>query len=244
MASKRRDGTTSALLKRTTGAMGKAVSGTQTARERINAFLMGPARVLGVLGCLALAACAVLWAVPEDNWPGLLTETLGLVPARLPVYAVASLIAASLLGWHCMQQGVREMRKAVGWQIGGYLFVLMPLACGVLALLSSRGLVRIQTWPYAPYVIQFVRYYPIVLVVLALATFVAWKVRDEEENQFGRFLVFGLMVGPYALLMSFLIFGFQSALLSGPIKATASDLGSHAIIIQVTLAYFLSAGGD
>jgi hypothetical protein len=215
------------------------VSLAQKLREWVNAVLLPVALVVGAGGMAALMGCAVLWATPPESWP------VKLNPALLPIYATLALIAASLLGWGCMQRGLGQMRETVGWKPGGWLFVLLPLACVVIVILTGRGLVHVNQWPAAPWSGRFVRWYPPLLVVTSLLVYlwVQWRKAEGEDRGVRRAGAFALVL-PYAALLSVLVFGVESPLLNDSLSDSVGSLGEGAIVAQLTLAYFLSPGAS
>ncbi len=208
-----------------------------TARERVNAFLLPVAWTIGAVGLMALVSCGMLAAVPEDNWPEALEFD------HLPLYAVGSLAAASLLGWGCMQRGLGAVRRRIGWQVGGWLFVLLPVVCAGFVLAEGRWL-RLEEWSHGRELGLFVRWYPAALVVLALGAFVLAELRSGGEEGAGwqRALWSLLLIAPYVLLMGTLVLGVEAPWLSETMQESLAELGSGAIVLQVAIGYFLSAG--
>ncbi len=223
-------------------AAGTALGAVQSTRERLNRFLLPFAWVIGAVGLMALAACGALAAVPEDHWP----EALD--PDLLPIYSTVSLAAASMLGWGCMQRGMGRMRARIGWRVGGWVFVLLPVLCGALVLADGR-LAELAEWPRGRELALFARYYPPALIVLALVVFFLAELRGgdarEREQRGPGWQRAGwslLLIGPYVLLMLTLVLGSEAPWLSEPLQDTLEELGAGAIVLQVAIAYFVSAG--
>lgn len=210
----------------------------QTTRERLNAVLTPVAWVSGVLGILGILGCAILWLLPVSSWPE------GLVYEQLPLYGTSCLVAASLLGWGCMQGGLRKMRDVFGESLGGPLFVVLPVLCAVVGALAARKVLVLHDLPGYPWSELFVRFYPPLLMVAALGSFLAIKASKKQEGQLATGFWWALLILPYALLLGLLVFGLQAPFLSDSLRETMRGLGQWAIVLQVTLAYFLCAGGS
>ena len=218
-------------------AAGTAIGAVQTGRERLNAFLLPFAWWVGALGLMALCSCGVLAAMSEDDWPEILD------PDQLPLYAMGSLVAGSLLGWGCMQTGLARLRRAVGWRVGGWFFVLLPIACCVVVLLDGR-LFAMTEWEYGAHVALAVRWYPPILIGLCLVSFVVGEARKEGEGGVQRGAWSLLLIGPYVLLMATLVLGLQAPGLTETLEETLEEMGSGAIVAQVAFGYFLAAGAS
>ncbi len=223
--------------KATGAAVGTVLVGVQTTRERLNAFLLPIAWWTGVAGLVALALSGALWLLPAERWPAALD------PDHLPVYLTVSLVLASLLGWGCMLQGLARVRRAVGWRVGGWLFVLLPLGCAVAGALDVHGVIALDDLPGAPWAARALRWYPPLVVSLALVVYVALKARPRDEGRFERAAWFTAVVAPYALLIATIALGVEASWLEGPVADTVDELGSWAIVLQVVLAYFVGGGG-
>lgn len=224
---------TAALPVKATGAM---VTGVQTTRERLNAWLLPWAWRVGWLGMSGLAVCAGLAVIDEDHWPD------GLDPDLLPYYTVVCLVAASLIGWGCMQLGVRRVRGLVGQRLGGWLFVLAPLACALLVLLQVRELIDMTTWPGGDALVPFTRWYPPALVGLGLVSYLTRRVGDDRQPgrlERGAWLL--LLVAPYAVITAHVVGRLDVPWLADSLQDTLDELGTAALVVQLVLAYFVSS---
>ncbi|HBP21822.1 MAG TPA: hypothetical protein DEA08_29060 [Planctomycetes bacterium] len=213
------------------------VTAAQRTREVTNALLLPVAVLIGVAGMFALLGCGVLASIPHERWPS------GLNPEQLPVYLTTSLIAASLLGWGCMQSGLGRMREAIGWTVGGWLLVLLPLVCAVLVLLASKEVISsLEQWPLAPWSGRLLRWYPPTLMVIALGVYlwVQWGKAKKGEDRLVRRAGATVLVLPYVALISVLVFGVDSPLLNDSLSEVIEWLGGSAVVVQLVLAYFIS----
>lgn len=206
----------------------------QTTREAANRLLLPVAIVVGAIGMACLVGCLILLAVPHERWPALLT------PGQLPIYMTLSLVASSLLGWGCMQTGLGRMRGAVGWTVGGWLFVLLPLVCAVLTVLGASEVLTLDEWAGAPWTGRILRWYPPAVVLASLGVYVTTQVRKPGEDRLARNMGSIALVLPYVALLATLVLGVESPLLSESLRDAVESLGSGAIVVQVVLAYFLS----
>ncbi|MGE0710301.1 MAG: hypothetical protein AB7N76_13695 [Planctomycetota bacterium] len=200
-------------------------------------WLLPPlAMLVGILGCAALVGCGVLYLTPSEAWPMQLNQ------AQLPVYATFSLVAGSLLGWGCMQKGMIRMREVIGWTVGGWLVVLLPLACAGAVFLDAHGYLTLASAPGAPWTARFARWYPSALIVLSLLVHLAgqWRKTEGEDRALRRSLAVALML-PYCVMLGVFEFGLESPLLSDQLRRAVASLGSGAIVLQLALLYFLSA---
>lgn len=216
--------------------VGAVVDGVQTARERLNGALLPWAWRIGWVGMSALVVCAVLWIIDEERWPE------GLEGDLLPYYALASLVAASLLGWGCMQVGMRRIREAVGGRIGRWMFVLAPLVCAVLVLLQVREVIDMATWQGGESIALVARWYPPTLVALGLLSYLTRKLdEDQEPGRYERGAWLVLLLAPYAFLMAHVVVRVDVPWLSESLEDTLDEVGTTAIVIQIVLAYFVSS---
>lgn len=216
--------------------VGAVVDGVQTARERLNGALLPWARRLGWLGMSALVVCAALWIIDEERWPD------GLDRDALPYYAVGSLVAASLLGWGCMQVGMRRLRDAVGGRVGRWLFVLAPLVCAVLVLLQAREMIDMSAWQGGEVVEAFARWYPPALVALGLGSYLTRRLgEDQEPGRYERGAWLVVLLAPYAFLLAHVVVRVDVPWLSESLEDTLGEVGTTAIVIQLVLAYFVSS---
>ena len=206
----------------------------QYGRELVNKLLLPVAFLTGAVGMVALVACLVLLVMPHERWPTFLS------PSQLPIYMTLSLVAASLLGWSCMQTGLGRMRSAVGWTLGGWLFVLVPVLCGVVTVLGTTELLAPDNWPGSPWTGRVLRWYPPLVVFLSLGVYLWTQIRQEGEDSLARNVGSLALVLPYVALLTTLVLGVESPLLSEGLRDAVASLGSGAIVVQVILAYFLS----
>ena len=225
----------SSRLRRATAALGKAVKAPLTIREKLNAWLLPSAMVLGGIGLTALLGCLLVWLLPAESRP----EQLDV--SELAFATVVSLLFASLLGWGCMQKGLGRIRRKVGWGIGGWLFVGLPMACATFGLLANNGWIDPEGLGGDPSLL-FARGYPPALVAASLLAYVTASTRVGERGRSKRGAYFTLLVAPYALLMAYLVFKFETPWLDDAFEDTIHDLGEGAIVAQVALAYFCGGG--
>lgn len=223
--------------RRPTNRVSAALHKVQAGAERLERASQALALWGGGLGLAGLAACGVLALLPEERWPGALD------PDRLPTYAVVSVVVASLAGWGIVQQGMVRLRQGLGPLIGGLFFVLLPIVCGAVDLLAGYEVVDPATWPGAPWVGWFARWYAPALVAVTLVAYGTWKARPREPGRFGRGLGLALVVAPYVLLMASLTFGVDAPWLRGPLGDAVEELGGGALAAQLVLAFLVSAPG-
>jgi len=179
----------------------------------------------------------VLWLLPGSRWDG----TLALRARDLPLYTLAALILASLLGWNCVNRGEDRIKQRLGRGTNLLLFVAVPVAC-VIATLAQDRIVSASGWqaPDHPFW-QFVRWYSPVLVMVSAAVFMAWKSRPRKHLYLERGAGYALLLGPYALLFAYLALGVHLDWLEGPMQRTVADLGGYALALQLVLAYFVGS---
>jgi hypothetical protein len=217
----------------------RPIEAVQGVRERVNGFLLPIAWWVGWLGLSSLVVCAALNVIDEDHWPA------GLDEDDLPRVAMASLIAASLVGWGCMQLGMRRVRELVGWRVGGWLFVFVPLVCALLVLAHVRGWTDLTTWPGGEWLTPFARFYTPALVAVGLASYATLRLKEDEEDARRRLeRGVGLLVifAPYALLVLHIALRVDVPWLGEPLEETLEAWGTAALVLQVMLAYFVSSG--
>lgn len=209
------------------------------AREQTNAAILPLARTAGLVGLVALGVCAALLQVPEASRPDALEDE------PLAFYTMLALATSSLLGWGCMQMGLARVRKAVGWRTGGYLFVLLPLACATTGLVFGSGdLFHAEDVPGHQVWWPFVRFYPPCVVVGALLAFLFTKTTEGEgAARVARGGWALLSVAPYAALIAVLAFGVEVEWLHDGLEDTLDELGAWALVLQVILAFFVGGGG-
>lgn len=209
------------------------------ARERLNAAVLPVAMLAGGAGMVALLACASLVALPAERRP------LEAPDDRVATWGMLALCAASLLGWGCMQLGMRRLRAAVGWRVGGWLFVLGPLVCATAGLVVGKtDLVDPAALPHHELWWPVVRFYPPSIVALCIVVYVLGRGRRQDGGT-RRWLERGwalLLVAPYALLIGVLAFGLPLPWLSDGLKDTLGELGAWALVLQIILAFFVGGG--
>lgn len=227
----------SSRLRKATQAFGVAVKAPLTVREKVNGWLLPGAYLLGAVGLTALLGCLAVWILPEGSRPDQVDAD------ELAFATVLSLLFASLLGWGCMQKGIGRIRRTIGWTVGGWCFVGLPMACALFGLLANKGYVDPDAVG-GESALLFARWYPPGLVAAGLLAYVTNKTRVGENGQSQRGVYFTLLVAPYALLMAFLIFKFEAPWLDDSFEDTIHGLGEGAVVAQVALAYFCGGGSS
>lgn len=215
-----------------------AVEVVQGTRERLNRFLLPLALSLGLVGCVGLVGVLALYLIPPEHWPAILD------PNAWSIYATIAIVAASLIGWGCMQEGLGEMRDFVGHRLGGWLFVLLPLICGGFMLCAANQWVNLRTLPLNPWSELIVRFYPPLVMTCAVISFMVVKTDVRQEGRVKRSVWWSLVLFPYLLLVGYLVFGIESPILKDSLGPTMRELGSSAVVLQIVIAYFVTAGGD
>ena len=209
----------------------------QTIRERVNGHVYPVARAVGAVGLVLLVTWAALRALDEAVWEHLLE------PERLPLLLTLGLCGASLLGWACMTQGMRRVRARLGPRPSGLLFVWLPVVCGLLTLLAARDAIEPAGWPGSPAPGAFIRWYPPLLVVSFVGLNLLAIARDEDQGGHRAALGEAVLCIPYALLLLAFVLGtWASPELQASLEETTHALGAGAIVLQVGLAWFVSAG--
>lgn len=207
----------------------------QKLRELTNKLLLPIAFLTGAVGMTALVALLSMLVIPHERWPAFLT------PSTMPIYMALALVASSLLGWSCMQTGLGRMRNAIGWNVGGWLFVLLPVVCAVVTVLGAKEVIALEEWPGAPWTGRALRWYPPLVVFLSLGAYLWTQFRGSEgEDRLARNVGSIALVLPYVALLATLVLGVESPVLSEALRDAVESLGSGAIVVQVILAYFLS----
>ena len=207
-------------------------------KKRFDAFVRELAFWGGWAGIGLCLLCGLLWLLPESSWDGV----LGLTAGSLPVYTVLALALAALAGWRFVNAGQDRITRRVGRNVGRVAFVALPLAC----LAIGWFLEPVSRWtgfepPSHPFWIV-VRWYPPVAALVCAAVFLAWKSRPRRNVLWDRGLWYALLLLPYALLFATLELGLHVDWFEAQHRETVRSLGSHAIILQLLLAYFV--GGD
>jgi hypothetical protein len=207
----------------------KAVAYPFQVKSKLEAFLRPAARVAGFVGIALLVGCAVLWTTPAPKWPR------GLSPDRLPVYAMTSLVVASLLGWTFVHDGQVRIKRAIGKTASFPLFVVLPIAFAILGLVGAARLAAVGGPAPSHWLWTLVRWYGPSMVVASLAAFLTWKSRGRTS----RGAWFAVLVAPYAALFAYLVFGLHVAGIAEARHATLTALGSWAIALQLATAFFI-----
>lgn len=208
----------------------------QTLRERVNGWIYPGARAAGGVGLLILAVWLGLWLLPPAKWESLLD------PDRLPVLFTLGLCVSSLLGWACMVQGMRRVRAKLPPALGALLFVWLTMACGILTILALEGFIAPDDWP-GGVAAPFIRWYPPALVVTFVAINLAVLARDQEHGGHRAALGEAVLCIPYAVLLLAFVWGaWVTPGLQGSLEETVEALGAWAIVLQVGLAWFVTAG--
>jgi hypothetical protein len=142
-----------------------------------------------------------------------------------------------------MSQGLRRVRERLGRPPSTALFVLLPLACAGLGLAAARELIAPGTWPGGALLVPFLRWYPPALVVAFVAVNLVAIWRDERRGGPRAALGEAALCVPYALLLVAFVLGtWASPELRDSLEETIEALGAGAIVLQVGLAWFISAG--
>lgn len=209
----------------------------QTFRERVNGVIYPGARAAGGLGLLVLAVWLGLRLLPPERWESLLD------PDHLPVLLTVGLCVSSLLGWACMVQGMRRARAKLPPAAGGFLFVWLTMACGLLTVLGAWEWVAPDEWPGGAALAPFVRWYPPTLVVSFVALNLIALASDPEQGGHRAALGEAVLCVPYALLLLAFVWGtWVTPGLQESLEETIDALGAGAIVLQVGLAWFVTAG--
>jgi len=226
-------GTRGSRVMQPAASAGRAVRKAFETREQVDVWMMPVATGAGWLGMVALLGCAVLEFVPARHFP------TGLRPSHLPTYWVASLIAASLLGWSRMQSGMQVLRDKVGGGWGTVWFVVVPFLCFVLIQLDFHGLVHVRGWPKGRQIRWFGLWYPTVLVMACVAAQLHRQAGRGRRWRSRKVLAELVAVVPYGVMLAFLVFQVQVPVVGQGLHAMLRDAGAAAILIQLLLAFFI-----
>jgi len=93
------------------------------------------------------------------------------------------------------------------------------------------------------WVLMLMRWYPPGVIAASLIAYVATKSRIQDEGRFERGVWFLGLVAPYAILLVYLLVGFEVPWLDDNLEDSIQELGQGAIVLQIAIAYFLSGGG-
>lgn len=216
-------------------------SAARSARARKRAFddaVKVFAWYVGWTGMVLLALAGAIWAAGPDRLDG----TFGLNSRHLPLYTMAALIMASLLGWWYINKGEDRIKRRIGRPAALGLFVILPLACMAAGLLQEF-VVGATDWrpPDHPFWL-LVRWYPPLLVVASATSFLTWKARPRKHVYLDRGLGYSLLFLPYALLFAYLALGVQLGWIDEHLHETLSAAGGYALVLQLVFAYFI--GGE
>jgi hypothetical protein len=223
-----------------TATIQKAAKTALSAPERMRRVLVPVAFWSGWLGVGGLLGCGVLALVPEESWPA------GLDPDRLPFYAVVSLCVASLIGWGCVQDGESRVKRTTGRPVALVLFLVLPIAAGVLSYLDAHVLeTPLAEWPGGTWIALFARWYTPLLVALSLIVFLSWRTRPRTRVYLGRGAWFAVLVAPYVLLLALILFDLPAPWVEEPVEDALGTVGESSIVLQLIVGYFLGDGaGD
>lgn len=191
----------------------------------------------GWAGAFALALCGLLWLAPRDTWDGI----AGLRADNWPVYAMVALVTSSLLGWSFVNIGQDRVQKRVGKGVSAVAFVVLPLFCLANTLWPDALAGEIGNDRQHP-VWLFVRWYPPLVTMLCAAVFLGWKSRPRKRVYWDRGAGYALLLAPYALLFAVLELGVHLDWVNQAHRQTVDALGSSAIVLQIVVAFFISAG--
>ena len=208
----------------------------QRTRERLQSGFAPVAWCIGWLGIAGLGLCAVLTWAPERFHPRFLSADH--LSANRSVYWIASLVASSFLGWTCIQAGVEHLRQRFGRHLGGLLFVVLPLVSLVLVELQHRGWADIERWPKGALVLRIALWLPPAVILTSLVAYLADHSRTYGRIRLGRGLWTSFLVLPYAVLMALLVFHLPVPLVGEHWQSALRELGSGALFVQLTLAFF------
>jgi len=191
----------------------------------------------GWLGAVSLALCGLLWLAPPSSWDG----AAGLRAENWPIYAMLSLITASLLGWSFVNMGQDRLQKRLGKSVSAVLFVILPLFCLANTLWPAALESEIGASHSHPVWI-FIRWYPPLATIGCAAVFLSWKSRPRKRVYWDRGAGYALLLAPYALLFAVLELGVHLDWVSAAHRETLSKLGNLALVLQIVVAFFISAG--
>jgi len=204
-----------------------------TAKQRLDAAVEPTAIRIGWAGLAVLAGCIVMSALPMGLWPRALT------PRLLLVIGVVSLVCASFLGWAAVRRGQERLKRKVPHTVGTFLFFVLPITVALMSLVHTHVW---KLWPVIPQGHEawwFIRWYVPGLVALSLVTFVGWRSRSFGRIRRKELAWAGLIVAPYVLLAAVLVWGGHVPGVDASLRATLATLGEWAIVMQVTLAWFV-----
>lgn len=223
-----------------TQAVGGVVSAPQAMREWLNRVFLPFAWVIGWAGTLALMACGALYAGQDEFWP----EQLWFGPSELPRIAMISSVAASLLGWGCMQQGLARIREGLGWRLGGWVLILLPTVCVALEVMVQRDMLELGEWVDPRYVPEpwlrtFIRWFPAAVVIGSILAFLDEKVRTKDAIYLGKGVWYAWLVTPYVLLLGGLAFHLRHPWMDAQLQETAEVMGFGVLGLQILLVYFI-----
>lgn len=216
-------------------------SAARSARARKRAFddaVKAFAWYAGWIGMALLALAGVIWAFGPERLDG----AMGLRAHDLPIYTMAALIMASLLGWWYINKGEDRIKRRIGRHAALGLFVILPLVCMAAGLLQKQ-LVGATGWQPPDHPLWlFVHWYPPLLVVASAISFLTWKARPRKHVYLDRGLGYALLFTPYALLFAYLALGMHLGWIDQHLHETLAAAGGYALVLQLVFAYFI--GGE
>ncbi len=206
-------------------------------KRRFDAGVRSFAWYTGWVGAAGFALCGLLWLAPQSAWDG----TLGLRASQWPVYAIVTLVAASLLGWSFVNIGQDRLEKRIGRGLSALCFVVLPLFCLANTLWPAAMTSEIGTDHRHHPVWLFVRWYPPLVTMTCAGVFLAWKSKPRKRVYLDRALGFAVLLAPYAILFAVMELGVHLDWLDESRRRTLDALGSAAIVLQIVVAFFISA---
>jgi len=201
-----------------------------SARKRaFDAAVKTLAWYVGWLGMLLLAACGGLWLLAPDM-------------AHLPLYTMGAMLLASFVGWLYVNKGQDRIKKHLGKPVNILLFLVLTTGC-LVAGIAQDWIAETTGWQPPDHLFwQFVRWYPIVLVIVCACVFLLWKSKPRKHVYLDRGLGYALLFAPYALLFAYLSLGVHMDWIDESLHGTLGALGRYAIVAQLLMAFFI--GGD
>lgn len=216
----------------------RALAAPAKAHHRLLQALVPVSWWIGCAGLAALGACGVLWALPPRDWPAVLD------PDRLAFYVLASLAVASLTGWGCLQEGQTRLGEALRGGSGVVFLAVLPLACAIARFALGRGWVCLDEVAGGVWIDAFIRWYPPLVMAVALGAFLTWKSRDRSRVRWGRGAAFFVAVTPYVLITGYLVTGIRVPWVEDAMADSLESLGAGALALQLAVGYLTGASPD